>query len=72
MSGHFERKKQPPSAGKILLIVLVVIIVLLAALAIAVVIYYNSMLNKINHVDVPDIVYTQATTGATAGTPAPP
>lgn len=71
MSGHFERKKQPPSAGKILLIVLVVIIVLLAALAIAVVIYYNSMLNKINHVDVPDIVYTQATTEATAATTAP-
>ncbi len=71
MSGHYERKKRPPSAGKILLIVLVVIVVLLAALAIAIVIYYNSMLNKMNHVDVPDIVYTQATTEATAATTSP-
>lgn len=64
MSGHYERKKRPPSAGKILLIVLAVIAVLVVASVIAGVIYYNSMLNKINHVEVPDIVYTQATTEA--------
>ncbi len=64
MSGHYERKKRPPSAGKILLIVLAVIAVLVVASVIAGVIYYNFMLNKINHVEVPDIVYTQATTEA--------
>ncbi|MGN0976804.1 MAG: LCP family protein [Faecousia sp.] len=66
MSGRYERKKQKKPLGwkKIVLIVIGVILLLLAALVIAGVVYYNAMLNKINRVTVPKIVYTEATTEA--------
>lgn len=63
MSGKFERKKakRRGRGGKIALIVFAVIAVILIAVIAAGVIYYNSLLNKINHVEVPKIVYTEAT-----------
>ena len=60
--GRYEQRKQKPKAGKIILIVLAVFLLLIAAVVIAGVIYYNSMLNKINHVEVPKIQYTTAPT----------
>lgn len=64
MSGKYERKKAKKRGrgGKIALIIFAVIAVILIAVIAAGVIYYNSMLNKINHVEVPKINYTQATT----------
>lgn len=64
MHGKYEKSKPKKrrKAGKTLWIVLAVILVLVTSLIAAVVIYYNSMLNKINHVDVPKIVYTEAST----------
>ena len=51
--GRFEQKKEKPRKGKIILIVLAVLLALIAAAVIAGVIYYNSMLNKMTHVEVP-------------------
>lgn len=66
MSGRYERKKpQNQSTGgwkKTVLIVVLVIVVLIAALVFAGVMYYNSMLNKMNQVQVPTISRTEPTT----------
>ena len=66
MSGRYERKKpQNQSTGgwkKTVLIVVLVIVVLIAALVVAGVVYYNSMLNKMNQVQVPTISRTEPTT----------
>lgn len=62
--GRFEQQKEKPKKSKIVLIVIAVILVLVAAVAVAGVIYYNSMLNKIKHVEVPKIQYTTAPTVA--------
>jgi len=60
--GRFEQRKEKPKKGKIILIILVVFLLLIAAAVIAGVIYYNSILNRINHVEVPKIQYTTAPT----------
>ena len=66
MSGRYERKKpQNQSTGgwkKTVLIVVLVIVVLIAALVFAGVVYYNSMLNKMNQVQVPAVRRTEPTT----------
>ncbi len=66
MSGRYESKKpQNQSTGgwkKTVLIVVLVIVVLIAALVVAGVVYYNSMLNKMNQVQVPTISRTEPTT----------
>lgn len=62
MSGKYERKKPKKSGPKIALIVVIVVLVLLLAAAAAVVVYYNTMLGKMNQVNVPKINYTQAVT----------
>ena len=66
MSGRYERKKpQNQSTGgwkKTVLIVVLIIVVLIAALVVAGVVYYNSMLNKMNQVQVPTISRTEPTT----------
>lgn len=63
MHGRYERRKskKTKSVKKILLIILGVVLLLLAAVIIGVAVYYNSMLDKINYVEVPKITYTQAT-----------
>ncbi|MGN0386298.1 MAG: LCP family protein [Lachnospiraceae bacterium] len=72
MRGHYERKKQKPKrtlgGKKVVLIVIAVILVLIVAALIAGIVYYNTMLNKINRVEVPKIVYTRPTTEATENT----
>ena len=60
--GRYERKREKPKAGKVVLIILAVIAVLVVAIAVAGIIYYNSMLNRITHVEVPKIQYTTAPT----------
>ena len=67
MHGRYEQKKSKKSKSvkKILLIILGVVLLLLAAAIIGVVVYYNSMLDKINYVEVPKITYTQATESST-------
>lgn len=60
--GRYEQRKEKPKAGKIILIVLAVFLLLIVAAVIAGVIYYNSILNKLNHVEVPKIQYTTAPT----------
>lgn len=64
MHGHFERNnaKKPGGVKKVLLIVLGIVLLLAVAIIIGVVVYYNSMLDKINYVEVPKITYTQSTT----------
>ena len=66
MSGRYERKKpQNQSTGnwkKTVLIVVLVIVVLIAALVVAAVVYYNSMLKKLNQVQVPTINYADLAT----------
>ena len=57
--GRFEREKPKTSKKKIGLIIAIVILVLILAIVIGVVAVYNSMLNQINKVDVPTIVYTK-------------
>ena len=63
MHGRYERRKskKTKSVKKILLIILGIVLLLLAAAIIGVAVYYNSMLDKINYVEVPKITYTQAT-----------
>lgn len=67
MSGRYEKKKEKQPLGwkKTMLIIIAVLLVLIVAVAIAGVVYYNSMLNRINKVVVPEIEYTEATTEAT-------
>lgn len=60
--GRFEREKEKPRGGKIILIILAVILVIIVAVAATGIIYYYSMLNRINHVDVPKIQYTTVPT----------
>lgn len=64
MGGKFERKKTKRGGrgGKTALIVVCTILVLILAVIVGCVIYYHTMLNKINRVDVPKVVYTEATT----------
>lgn len=62
--GRYESKKQKSKAGKVVLIILAVILVLVIAIGVAGIIYYNSILNKMNHVEVPKIEYTQPVTEA--------
>ena len=57
--GRFEREKPKTSKKKIGLIIGVVVLVLILAIVIGVVVVYNSVLNQINKVDVPTIVYTK-------------
>ena len=74
MSGRYERKKpQNQSTGnwkKTVLIVVLVIVVLIAALVVAAVVYYNSMLKKLNQVQVPTINYADLATEPTETTAA--
>lgn len=67
MSGRYERKKPQKADGwkKPVLIVVLVIVVLIAALVIGAVVFYNSMLNKLNKVDVPKVDYSQTETEPT-------
>ena len=60
--GRFERKKEKPKAGKTIIIVIAVILALVLIAAVAGIYYYNSMLNKMDHVEVPKIQYTTAPT----------
>lgn len=69
--GRFEQRKEKPKKRKIILITLTVILLLIAAVVIAGVIYYNSVLNKINHVEVPKVQYTTAPTESMAETESP-
>ena len=74
MSGRYERKKpQNQSTGgwkKTVLIVVLVIMILIAALVVAAVVYYNSMLKKLNQVQVPTINYADLATEPTETTAA--
>ena len=74
MSGRYERKKpQNQSTGgwkKTVLIVVLVIVILIAALVVAAVVYYNSMLKKLNQVQVPTINYADLATEPTETTAA--
>ena len=69
--GRFEQRKEKPKKGKIILIILAVLLLLIAAVVVAGVIYYNSVLNKINYVEVPKIQYTTAPTESQEVTEAP-
>lgn len=60
--GRYERKREKAGAGKVILIILAVILLIVAAVAVAGIIYYNSMLNRMNHVEVPKIQYTTVPT----------
>lgn len=66
--GRFEREKEKPRAGRIALIIGLVLLILVLIAAIGVFIYYNAVLNKMNHVEVPQIQYT--TTASTEETDA--
>lgn len=61
MSGRFEQKKPPKAGGRkrTVWIVLGVIAVLLLAAVVCMVVYYHSVLDKMNKVVVPTIVYTE-------------
>lgn len=63
--GRFEKPKQKSKGGKAVLIILAVILVLVIGLGVAGMMYYNSILNKMNHVEVPKIDYTMPATEAT-------
>lgn len=58
--GRFENEKPKKKKGpkKVILIVLAVLLVLVIGAIIVGVVYYNSVLNKIHHVEVPKIQYT--------------
>ena len=73
MSGRYERKKPQKAGGwkKPVLIVVLIIVILIAALVIAAVVYYNSMLNKLNRVQVPTIDYSSLETDPVETTAAP-
>ena len=59
MTGRYENKKKSSRRKKITLIVIGITLMLLIVLVIAGAAYYTTMLNKINKVEVPKIVYTQ-------------
>lgn len=59
--GRYEQKKEKSSAGKVILIILAVILGLCLTVGAVFFIYYNSILNKMNHVEVPKIEYTKPT-----------
>ena len=59
--GRFERVKPKKSKKKIGLIIAAVVLVLILAVVIGVVSVYYSVINGINKVSVPDIVYTKPT-----------
>lgn len=67
MQGRYEKKKvrRPLGWKKILLISVISVLLLIVAVGAGVAIYYNSMLDKINIVQVPTISYTQAGTETT-------
>lgn len=66
MSGKYERKRSKKGkGGKPILIVLCVLLVLILALVVAGVVYYNHMLGKMNQVNVPKVIYTEASTEPT-------
>lgn len=67
MTGRYENKKKSSGRKKITLIVIGITLMLLIALVIAGAAYYTTMLNKINKVEVPKIVYTRPVTEATEG-----
>ena len=58
--GRFEsqRPRRRKSPVKIILIILALLLVLAVGAIVAGVLYYNSKLNKMNHVEVPKIQYT--------------
>lgn len=72
MSGRYERKKPQKAGGlkKTVLIVVLIIVILIAALVVAAVVYYNSMLKKLNQVQVPTINYADLATEPTETTAA--
>jgi len=65
MSGRYERKKPQKTGGwkKPVLIAVLIVVILIAALVVAAVVYYNSMLNKLNRVQVPPIDCTSGEGG---------
>lgn len=65
--GRFEKQKvkKPLGGKKIALIVAGVIVALLLAAVIFAIVYYNSILNRMTHVEVPKIQYTEAATETT-------
>lgn len=66
MKGRYERRELRIKKRKTVLPIIAGILVLFAITAWLVeAVIYNSVLGKINHVDVPDIVYTSAATAAT-------
>lgn len=67
MTGRYENKKKSSRRKKITLIVIGITLMLLIVLVIAGAAYYTTMLNKINKVEVPKIVYTRPVTEATVG-----
>ncbi len=59
MKGKYENPKQEKHGlKKIILIFLIAFFVLIISAVASAAVYYNTMLNKMNHVDIPDIVYT--------------
>lgn len=60
--GRFEsqKPKKKKSPMKVILIIVAILLVLVISAIIAGVVYYNSVLNKMNHVEVPKIQYTTA------------
>ena len=62
--GRFEKAK-PKKGKKAGLIIACIVLALVIAVAVFGVVYYNSVLNKINHVEVPKIDYSQLATEAT-------
>lgn len=73
MKGKYQKKKAPKEGGwkKGLLIGVLILLVLLIAGVIGGVIYYNSILNKINKVDVEKFDYSTLDTESTEGTEEP-
>lgn len=59
MKGKYEKlKSEKGGLRKVALFFIIGILLLIVGTAVAVAVYYRSMLGKIQHVDVPDIVYT--------------
>lgn len=74
MKGRYEQQNPRSQTGgwkKALIIVLVTLIVLVVGLIAAVAIYYNSMLNKLNKVDMEKIDYNALATATQAAEEAP-
>lgn len=63
--GRFEKAKPNKKGGKVILILLILLLVLLIAAVVFGVVYYNSVLNKMNHVEVEKIDYAQLSTEPT-------